>query len=128
MELIAKIMGIAVIGAMLAVFLKEKTPQFSMAVSLVTGILIFTLIAARLESVISQVKTMIADVGMEAETVNLVLKICGLGMIAEFFCNLIADAGEVAIAKKAELSAKVVMFLMILPLMGKVVNTVWSLF
>ncbi len=128
MDILAKIIGIALIGTILAIVLKERTPQYALAVSLVTGILIFTLIATKLESVIQQMKAIVSEAGMESETVNLVLKICTMGMVSEFFCNLIADAGEVAIAKKAELSVKIIMFLMILPLMGKVVDMVWSLF
>lgn len=128
MDTIAKIMGIAVIGTILAVFLKERTPQFAMAVSLVTGFLIFGLIFQKLQTVIERIKVMVSQAGMETETLQLILKICGVGMVSEYFCNLISDAGETAIAKKAELSAKVVIFLMILPLIGKVVDTVWSVF
>lgn len=128
MDTLAKIMGIAVVGAILAIFLKEKTPQFAIAVSLLTGILIFSLIAARLQLAVNQIQTMVSHAGIEGDTLPLILKILGVGMVSEYFCNLISDAGEGAIAKKAELSAKVIIFLMILPLIGKVVDTVWSMF
>lgn len=128
MDTVSKIMGIAFVGAILAVFLKEKTPQFSMAVSLVTGIVIFFLIADTLKDAVSGLFEMVSSTGAESAAVALVLKICGIGIVAEYFCNIIADAGEAAIAKKAEFAAKIVIFVMILPLVGKVVDTVWSLF
>ena len=128
METVSKIMGIAFVGAVLSVFLKEKTPQFSIAVSLVTGIVIFFLIGEKMQLVINRLREMLEQTGMESETVGLVLKICGIGIVSEYFCNVIADAGETAIAKKAEFAAKIIIFVMILPLVGKVVDTVWSVF
>ncbi len=128
MDTVSKIMGIAIVGAILAVFLKEKTPQFSMAVSLVTGIVIFFLIGETLKEAVLRLSDMVSATGMDSQIVALVLKICGIGIVAEYFCNVISDAGESAIAKKAEFAAKTVIFVMILPLVGKVVDTVWSLF
>lgn len=128
MDAIFKIIGIALIGAMIAVFLKERTPQFSMMVSLSTGIVIFLLVGENIREVVSQLKTMVASAGMESDSVRLILKICGIGIVAEYFTNVIADAGETAIAKKAEFAAKIIIFIMILPLVGKVVDTVWTLF
>ncbi|MBP3447569.1 MAG: hypothetical protein J6K51_00930 [Clostridia bacterium] len=128
MDTIAKILGIALIGAIIAVFLKERTPQFSILVSLATGILIFLLVSDNIREVIFQVKSIVSSTGMDSESVKLVLKICGIGILAEYFTNVIADAGETAIAKKAEFAAKIIIFVMILPLVGKVVDTVWALF
>ena len=128
MDTIAKILGIALIGTIIAVFLKERTPQFSILVSLATGILIFLLVSDNIREVIFQVKSIVSSTGMDSESVKLVLKICGIGILAEYFTNVIADAGETAIAKKAEFAAKIIIFVMILPLVGKVVDTVWALF
>lgn len=128
MEALSKIMGIAFVGAVLAVVLKEKTPQFSMAVSLATGIVIFMLIADTLKEAVDTLSQMISQTGLDTGIFQIVLKICGIGIVAEYFCNIISDAGEAAIAKKAEFAAKILIFAMILPLVGKVVDTVWSLF
>ena len=128
MDTFAKILRIALIGAIIAVFLKERTPQFSILVSLATGILIFLLVSDNIREVIFQVKSIVSSTGMDSESVKLVLKICGIGILAEYFTNVIADAGETAIAKKAEFAAKIIIFVMILPLVGKVVDTVWALF
>ena len=128
MDTIAKIMGIALIGAIIAVFLKERTPQFSMIVSLSTGIVIFLLAGEDIKMAVNQLKAMISASGMNSDSVRLILKICGIGIVAEYFTNVIADAGETAIAKKAEFAAKMILFVMILPLVGKVVDTVWTLF
>ena len=128
MDTVSKLMGIAFIGAISAVFLREKTPQFSMIIALVTGIVIFSLIANELTSIINTVTEFMNDSGLDNEAVSTVLKILGIGIGAEYFCNVIADAGETAIAKKAEFSAKVVIMMLLLPLLGKVVDTVWSLF
>ena len=128
MDTIAKLMGIALIGAVSSVFLRDKAPQFSMMIVLTTGIVLLSLVAKELHEVLSDLQNLMKDSGIGEEHISLVLRIMGIGIGAEYFCNMIADAGETAIAKKAEFSAKVVILMLLLPLLGKVVDTVWSLF
>lgn len=128
MDTVAKLMGIAFVGAISSVFLRERAPQFSMIISLVTGIVIFSLVAEELKTILHMFCNFFNLSGLEGESVSTVLKILGIGIGAEYFCNVISDAGETAIAKKAELGAKVIILLLLLPLIGKVVDTVWSLF
>lgn len=99
-----------------------------MIISLATGIVILLLVGQDIKEVILHLKNMVSSAGMDKDSVTLVLKICGIGIVAEYFTNVISDAGEAAIAKKAEFAAKIVIFVMILPLLGKVVDTVWTLF
>ncbi len=128
MDTVAKLTGIAFVGAVSAVFLREKAPQFSMMIALITGIVIFTLIAGELTSILKTLTDYMNASGLESDSVSAVLRISGIGIGAEYFCNVIADAGETAIAKKMEFAAKVVILMLLLPLIGKVVDTVWSLF
>ena len=128
MDTLAKLMGIALIGAICSVFLREKAPQFSMVIALVTGIVMFSLIAGELTSILNSLHSFMEKAGLETQTISTVLRILGIGVGAEYFCNVIADAGERAIAKKAEFAAKVMILILLLPLLGKVVDTIWSLF
>ena len=128
MDTVAKLMGIAFAGAISAVFLREKAPHFSMMIALATGIVIFSLIARELSGIIGTLSDFMNVSGLDPETFSTVLRILGIGIGAEYFCNVIADAGETAIAKKAEFAAKVVILMLLLPLIGKVVDTVWSVF
>ncbi len=128
MDTVAKLTGIAFAGAVSAVFLREKAPQFSMMIALVTGIVIFSLIAGELTSILNTLTNYMQTSGLAPESVATVLKILGIGIGAEYVCNVIADAGEQAIAKKMEFATKVIILMLILPLLGKVVDTVWSLF
>ncbi len=128
MDTVAKLTGIAFAGAVSAVFLREKAPQFSMMIALVTGIVMFSLIAGELTSILKLLTDYMNTFGMETESISTVLKILGIGIGSEYFCNVIADAGEQAIAKKMEFATKVMILMLILPLLGKVVDTIWSLF
>ena len=128
MDTVAKLTGIAFIGAISAVFLREKAPQFSMMIALATGIMIFTLVTEELTSILNTLADYMNASGLESESISTVLRISGIGIGAEYFCNVIADAGETAIAKKMEFAAKAVILMLLLPLIGKVVDTVWSLF
>lgn len=128
MDTVAKLTGIAFVGAVSAVFLRERAPQFSMMIALITGIVIFTIIAEELTTILQMMTDYMSASGLESQSVSTVLRILGIGIGAEYFCNVIADAGENAIAKKMEFGAKIVILTLLLPLIGKVVDTVWSLF
>lgn len=128
MDTIAKLMGIALVGAVSAVFLRDKAPQFSMMIALITGIVILSLVAKQLKEILAILKNLMDASKIPEEHISPVLRIMGIGIGAEYFCNVIADAGETAIAKKAEFAAKVVILMLLLPLLGKVVDTIWSLF
>lgn len=128
MDTIAKLMGIALVGAVSAVFLRDKAPQFSMMIALITGIVILSLVAKQLKEILAILKNLMDASKIPEEHILPVLRIMGIGIGAEYFCNVIADAGETAIAKKAEFAAKVVILMLLLPLLGKVVDTIWSLF
>ncbi len=128
MDTVAKLLGIAFVGAVSAVFLREKSPQFAMMIALVTGVVILSLVAGELENILSSLENLMNISGLDEQTISTVLRILGIGIGSEYFCNVISDAGESAIAKKAEFGAKVVILMLILPLLGKVVDTVWSLF
>lgn len=128
MDTVAKLLGIAFVGAVSAVFLREKSPQFSMMIALVTGVVILSLVAGELQSILTSLENLMNISGLDKQTVSTVLRILGIGIGSEYFCNVISDAGESAIAKKAEFGAKVMILMLILPLLGKVVDTVWSLF
>ena len=128
MDTVAKLLGISFVGAVSAVFLREKSPQFAMIIALATGAVILSLVAGELKSVLSSLQNLMNISGLDEQTVSTVFRILGIGIGSEYFCNVIADAGESAIAKKAEFGAKVVILMLILPILGKVVDTICSLF
>jgi stage III sporulation protein AD len=128
MDSVYKIIGISITGAVIAVLLRKENPEFAVLVSIATGIAVLYLVFDSLRYAVAVVNLLVAKTGADSGIVGMVFKICGIGVVAEYFCGVIEDAGETAIAKKAEMAVKAIIFVMTLPLVIKVVENIWSLF
>lgn len=127
MDILLKIILTGITATVLSVMLKKDSPVFSLTVSLGAGAVIFFLVSDLLSYAVMSVRTMFLKSGVDSEILANVLKICGIGIVAEYFCSIIADAGEEGIAKKIELASKTVIFVMTLPVILGVINSIWGI-
>lgn len=124
---IAQIVGIGLVGTILSVTLKKQSPEFSLMVSIVTGIIIFIFICSRLGQVILILKQMADEAGVNTAYLGIVLKIIGISYIAQFGVQLCTDAGESSIASKIELAGKVLIMVVSIPIMLALLEMVTGL-
>jgi stage III sporulation protein AD len=128
MDIILKIIGVAFIGAVISIVLRKNSPEFSILITIATGLVIIYIIYDSLIYVVDSFNYIVSKTSVDSEILSVIIKICGIGIVSEYFCNIIEDAGEIAIAKKAQMATKVVIFVLTIPLIIKVVESVWSLF
>ncbi|EGL16712.1 stage III sporulation protein AD [Paenibacillus sp. HGF7] len=57
-----------------------------------------------------------------------ILKIIGIAYIAEFGAQIVRDAGQESIASKIELSGKILIMVMAIPIITVIIETVIKLF
>jgi len=127
METVYKIIGISIIGTVISLTLKKNNPEFAIMTSILTGIFLIYLVYDSLSYVISSINDLISATGIDSDIIGIVLKICGIGIISEYFCSIISDAGETAIAKKAEMAAKIIILVMTIPIIIKVVEGIFDI-
>lgn len=98
---------IGIIGTILSISLKKQSPQFSLFIGLITGILIFLFAAEYLKRVIEILSDLAGSAGINNGYMDIVLKIIGISYVARFGTEICKDAGEGAIASKVDLAGKV---------------------
>ncbi len=128
MNEIQKMIALALCGATVSIVLKKNTPEISITVSVLTGIIIFGIVASSLVKVIYITETIFTRTGIDENISKTVIKICGIGIISEYFCSIISDSGETALAKKLELGAKIVIFSYTIPIVIEVIDNIKSVF
>ena len=128
MDEIKKIIAIGLCGTVATLILKKNSPEISMAVSLITCTLIFFVIATSLAKVIYIIEDIFLRSGVDGRIAENVMKVCGIGILSEYFCSVISDAGETAVAKKLELSSKIIIFAYTLPIVIAVIENIRSVF
>lgn len=116
MEII-KIVGIGIVSTMLIVILKETRPEFALYISLLTGILIFSMILSQLAFVIQTLNSLARRVNVEFAYFSTIIKVIGMAYIVEFGAQTSRDAGEDSIAMKIELAGKVIIMVLAIPIL-----------
>lgn len=114
---IFKIVGIGLVATFFAVILKNTRQDFSLYISLITGIIIFTMILGELSYVVQTLNTLARRVNIEFAYFTTLLKIIGMAYLVEFGAQISRDAGEDSIAMKIELGGKVIIMVLAIPIL-----------
>ncbi len=128
MEQIEKVVAMGLLGTICSLMLKKEAPVFSFFVVVVTGILIFASVFSTLENVIYTLKSIFVKTDFDMGIVDCVFKICGIGILGEYFCNIARDCGESSIASKMELASKIIIFTYVIPVVAQIIENVWAVF
>lgn len=118
---------IAVVGAILAITLKQTTPQLSLALALITGVVILIAICSFLPAVTDKINQLMSVTGVKPEFAAVLFKAVGICFLCQFSSDICKDAGQSALAGRVELAGKIMILISALPLMEEVLNTATSL-
>ncbi len=124
---IAKVVGIGIIGGVLAVAVKKTNPELGMQVSIAAGIIVFCIVIGYLAQAVDFIRNFAEQYGALYQGTIVLLKVIGIAYLCEFGVQVLKDAGENALAVKVELAGKVIIFSVTLPLIGQFVQTVLNL-
>lgn len=127
MEIIEKIIAVGLVGTVLSLTLKKDSPIFSLMIAIMAGISVFFIASDMLFYAVESIKSLFAKTSLDGELTESVLKISAVGIISEYFCSVIKDAGEEGLSKKIELGAKSVIFVMTLPIVTQVIEKIFNL-
>ena len=96
MEII-KIIGIALLGLIIVILIKQYKPEFAIYISLLTGVLILFLSLDRLQEIIALLQSIANKASINSRFLSLLIKITGIAFLSEFavsICKNITDIKE----------------------------------
>ena len=114
---IFQIAGIGIIATILIIILKQTRPEFTLLVSIVTGVIIFAYLLPKLSYVIDTISSLSSRVNVDISYFDTLIKIIGITYIGEFASQICRDAGQDAIAMKVELGGKVIIMVLAIPVL-----------
>ena len=127
MDTIIKIAAIGIVGAVLAVTVKEYKKEFALFIGIGSGIVIPGLLLESIGRIRDLFAAMITAAGISGEYVAILVKIIIISYICEFavqFCN---DAGEKAIGSKIELAGRILILAASLPIIENLFSLIVNL-
>jgi stage III sporulation protein AD len=119
-----QIVGLGLLTTVLVLIIKEQKPMFAFLLATFTGIVIFLFLLSKIASVIHVLQTLALQSNINPIFLKTMLKIIGIAYIAEFGAQIIRDAGQEAIASKIELSGKILILVMAIPIITVIIETV----
>jgi hypothetical protein len=124
---IMTIAGVVVIAAFLAVILRQQRPEQAMAVSLIAGVVILALVVTKALPVIGTLRDLLNSAALPSEYGAILFKALGICLLTQLAADACRDAGENALAGKAELAGKLLLLTLALPLFERIAELAASL-
>jgi stage III sporulation protein AD len=126
MEII-QIVGLGLIGAILAVILRQQKPELALMLSIGVGVLLFLTVIGQISAVFNILRDLAAQANISMVYVGTILKIVGIAYIADFGAQICRDSGESALASKIEFAAKILVLVMAVPIIIAVLQALLKL-
>ena len=120
---VVKIVMIGITGVLLALFLKESKPEYSVYLSFAVGICILGYAVEKLSYLFESIKKIQEFLPVDEKYVLVLLKMTGATYIGQFSSSICKDAGYAAIAGQIELFVKLYLMVLSLPVLLALVET-----
>ena len=124
--MIFRIIIIALIGIILAMFLKTQKPEYSVFLSLCIAILIFFCVLGLFTSAKEQLDSLASFLAGDDNYYGLLFKMIGIAYLSEFCSGVCKDAGYQAIGGQVEIFGKLTILLAGLPILMTLIETIRS--
>ena len=111
-----KIVITLLVTALLSAFLKNYRPELAVLVAAAGGIVSVLMLINGFSPVIKTVKSAFSGANLDISCFETVLKALGISYISAFAADTCRDAGQSALALKAELAGKCAVFALCIPM------------
>lgn len=123
MELI-KVIGVALVTAFAALFLKSSKPELSFAVTIAGGVIILLFIVDMLADSFQIFGDIAEKTGIDQSLIRIIIKIVAIGYLVEFSAGVVEDFGSKSIADKLVLAGKVIIFAVSIPIIQSMLQLI----
>jgi len=122
-----EIFQIAVVGIITAfcvLILKDAKSEVGLLVGIVGGIIILLMLIGYLTNIFVVIRDLAERASIPSNILSLVIRIVGVGYIAEFSAGIIEEAGAKSLADKVVLGGRVMIVVLSLPIILSLFNVI----
>ncbi|MCX7715224.1 MAG: stage III sporulation protein AD [Clostridia bacterium] len=113
---IFQLVGVACIGTVFAILIKNYRPELAIGVSIASGLILLFMSVRGMEQVFSDFQDIIDKSGVDIKYFATVVKVIAIAYITEFAAEICRDGGQNSIALKLELAGKVFVMAFTMPI------------
>lgn len=114
-----KIVLFAIVAIVATVIVRQLKSEFALVVTVCASVALTIMICDKLFDVIYAFYNFSSSAGIDNEAISCVIKVVGIGYLAEFSNNLCLDAGCKSVGDKVLLASKISILFCALPIVEK---------
>ena len=126
-EVLVAAVGLLLCAVLLAVVLRPQRPEMAICLSLAAGALVLILLLGQMAPLLASIRRLVQGGDFSAEWLEAVLKAAGICLLTQLTADTCRDAGETALAGKAELTGRILLLLLAVPLFEQILTLVTGL-
>lgn len=119
---VLKISAFAIVATVLIVLVKQEKKEIGIVISILVAVLITTYGILKLDDIISLIYNLTSKTGINVKYFEIILKVVGIAYIVELTKDVCVDAGETALGSKVEMTGKIMIVAMTLPVITGIVE------
>lgn len=126
MELTA-IIVLLLLAAFLSVLLRRYQPELALGVGIIAGVLVLSAVVKTLLPTLHSLRTMLEGAALPSAYVGILFRALGICLLTQLAADTCRDAGENALAAKAEFVGKIMLLILALPLFQEITELALSM-
>lgn len=123
-QILVTAVGVLLCGGVLSAVLRAQRPELAVCLSLLAGMLVVGLLLKELTPLIAALRRMTALGGVGENHLGVVLRGAGICLVTQLAADTCRDAGDTALAGKAELTGRMLLLLLAVPLYEQILTLI----
>lgn len=124
---ILAVCGAAIITAVMALLLRQKSPHSSLLLSIASGTVIMLSLLRDIPDIITGVNALLGSAGIDGGDIILLFKIVGICFVTEFTCDCVSEAGLLSLSTNISFAGKILVLVTSLPMFERVISVIQEL-
>ena len=121
---ILKIVLFAIVAVIATLLVRQLKSEFAVVVTVAASVVLTIMICYKLFDVIYTFYNFSSTAGIDSEAISCVIKVVGIGYLAEFSNNLCLDAGCKSVGDKVLLASKISILFCAMPIVEKLFSLI----
>lgn len=121
---ILKVSAFALIAVVMIVLIKQEKKEIGVTISIFTTVVFAVYAIIKLEDVVNLIFDLVENAGVNAKYLEIILKVVGIAYIIELTKDVCVDSGESALGSKVEMTGKIIIVSMTIPIITGVIEVI----
>lgn len=124
---VVRVVGLAIVGVVLLALVRRTKPEIGVVLAIACGAVILIMAVARAGELLALIRDLAVKAGVDAGYTLLLLRVIAIAFVTEFGAQVCRDAGEEAVARAVEITGKIMVLIVAVPVVKAVLEVLASL-